>query len=118
MAERGAFLVPTLVTYQQLQAGGAAAGMPPELVAKVGSLVEQVGGCSSRWGRAPGGEAAALRYRTTPACSATLPPQGLNALRLAQERGVTMAFGSDLLGACGLVVCVCVCRSSGGQTFV
>lgn len=35
MAERGAFLVPTLVTYQQLAANGEAAGMAPELVAKV-----------------------------------------------------------------------------------
>jgi len=44
MAERGTFLVPTLVTYQQLLEGGEKAGMAPELVAKVGSLVEQVGG--------------------------------------------------------------------------
>lgn len=41
MAQRGTFLVPTLITYQQLAEGGAAAGMAPELVAKVGSLVEQ-----------------------------------------------------------------------------
>lgn len=43
MAQRGTFLVPTLITYHQLLEGGAAAGMAPELVAKVGSLVEQVG---------------------------------------------------------------------------
>jgi hypothetical protein len=42
MSQRGTFLVPTLVTYAQLQQGGAAAGMAPELVAKVGSLMEQV----------------------------------------------------------------------------
>ncbi len=43
MAQRGTYLVPTLITYHQLLEGGAAAGMAPELVAKVGSLVEQVG---------------------------------------------------------------------------
>jgi hypothetical protein len=42
MAQHGTFLVPTLVTYQQLLEGGAAAGMAPELVAKVGALVQQV----------------------------------------------------------------------------
>ena len=42
MAQHGTFLVPTLVTYQQLLAGGAAAGMAPALVAKVGGLVQQV----------------------------------------------------------------------------
>ncbi|KAI7840056.1 hypothetical protein COHA_006187 [Chlorella ohadii] len=41
MAQRGTYLVPTTVTYQQLLEGGAAAGMAPELVAKVGSLVQQ-----------------------------------------------------------------------------
>lgn len=41
MAERGCFLVPTLVTYQQLALRGEAAGMKPELVAKVGDLVER-----------------------------------------------------------------------------
>ncbi|KAL4423484.1 hypothetical protein ABPG77_003617 [Micractinium sp. CCAP 211/92] len=41
MAQRGTYLVPTLITYHQLLEGGAAAGMAPELVAKVGSLVEQ-----------------------------------------------------------------------------
>ena len=34
-------MVPTLVTYQQLAARGEEAGMRPELVAKVGDLVEQ-----------------------------------------------------------------------------
>lgn len=41
MAARGAFLVPTLVTYAALAQGGAAAGMAPELVAKVGDLLAQ-----------------------------------------------------------------------------
>eukprot|EP00955_Chlamydomonas_euryale_P082475 363731-Chlamydomonas_euryale.AAC.7 len=40
MAARGAFLVPTIVTYQMLAAKGEGAGMPRELVAKVGDLVE------------------------------------------------------------------------------
>ena len=43
MVQAGAFLVPTLVTYQQLLQGGQAAGMAAELVAKVGKLVQQVG---------------------------------------------------------------------------
>ncbi|GAB4818041.1 hypothetical protein N2152v2_005087 [Parachlorella kessleri] len=64
MAEKGVFLVPTLVTYQQLAARGEEAGMRPELVAKVGDLVEQ----------------------------------GLNAIAIAERKGVTMCFGSDLLG--------------------
>ena len=42
LAERGAFLVPTLVTYAALAEGGEAAGMQPELVAKVGGLMQQV----------------------------------------------------------------------------
>jgi hypothetical protein len=37
------FLVPTVVTYQQLALSGQAAGMPAELVAKVGDCVQQVG---------------------------------------------------------------------------
>ncbi len=41
LAERGAFLVPTLVTYQQLAERGEGAGMRPELVAKVGDLVQR-----------------------------------------------------------------------------
>ncbi|KAG2439715.1 hypothetical protein HYH02_010594 [Chlamydomonas schloesseri] len=40
MAFRGAYLVPTLVTYQELGRGGEAAGMPKELVAKVGDALE------------------------------------------------------------------------------
>ncbi|KAG2437254.1 hypothetical protein HXX76_005917 [Chlamydomonas incerta] len=40
MAFRGAYLVPTLVTYQELARGGEAAGMPKELVAKVGDALE------------------------------------------------------------------------------
>ncbi len=42
MAELGAFLVPTTVTYAALKRAGVAAGMPAELVAKVGAAVEQV----------------------------------------------------------------------------
>ncbi|PNH09477.1 hypothetical protein TSOC_003913 [Tetrabaena socialis] len=40
MAAKKAILVPTLVTYQELARGGAAAGMPQELVAKVGDALE------------------------------------------------------------------------------
>mmetsp|Transcript_20318 Transcript_20318/g.44399 ORF Transcript_20318/g.44399 Transcript_20318/m.44399 type:complete len:478 (-) Transcript_20318:229-1662(-) len=64
MAVHGALLVPTLVTYQKLKDAGEAAGMPAELVSKVGSCVDQ----------------------------------GLEALQVAHAAGVTMCFGSDLLG--------------------
>ena len=47
MSQQGTFLVPTLVTYAQLVQGGAAAGMAPDLVAKVGTLVEQASGLAS-----------------------------------------------------------------------
>lgn len=36
----GGFLVPTLVTYQRLVKDGVEGGMAPELVAKIGDLVE------------------------------------------------------------------------------
>ena len=38
---RGGYLVPTLVTYDRLRRDGVAGGMAPELVAKVGDLVER-----------------------------------------------------------------------------
>ncbi|GBF96931.1 peptidase M38 [Raphidocelis subcapitata] len=41
MASRGAFLVPTLVTYDALRRGGVGAGMARELVDKVADAVEQ-----------------------------------------------------------------------------
>lgn len=40
LRDAGGFLVPTLVTYERLLAEGVRGGMPPELVAKVGDLVE------------------------------------------------------------------------------
>ncbi|GLC64007.1 hypothetical protein PLESTF_000108500 [Pleodorina starrii] len=39
MSQRRVFLVPTLVTYQEIVRRGAASGMPQELVAKVGDAV-------------------------------------------------------------------------------
>jgi hypothetical protein len=42
MANLGAFLVPTTITYAALQREGVAAGMPVELVEKVGEAVKQV----------------------------------------------------------------------------
>lgn len=42
MARKGTFLVPTIVIYHQLSESGVAAGMPAELVAKVGDLVAKV----------------------------------------------------------------------------
>lgn len=41
LAEKGAFLVPTLVTQVMLEKDGIAAGLPPALHAKVGDLVEK-----------------------------------------------------------------------------
>ena len=41
IAGAGATLVPTLITYEKLVSDGAASGMPPELVAKVGDILEQ-----------------------------------------------------------------------------
>jgi hypothetical protein len=43
MANLGAYLVPTTITYAALQREGVAAGMPAELVEKVGEAVKQVG---------------------------------------------------------------------------
>eukprot|EP00850_Spirogloea_muscicola_P016127 SM000129S26114 [mRNA] locus=s129:51274:53456:+ [translate_table: standard] len=65
LMEKDAYLVPTLVTYDQLMKQGQAAGLPQESVEKVGNLLEK----------------------------------GLQALRLAQEAGVAICFGSDLLGS-------------------
>lgn len=40
MAANGTFLVPTIITYKALADGGRAAGMPQQLVDKVGDLVD------------------------------------------------------------------------------
>jgi imidazolonepropionase-like amidohydrolase len=40
LVEKGAFLVPTMSTYQALAAEGVAAGMPADMVAKVGDVLE------------------------------------------------------------------------------
>ncbi|XRB06317.1 amidohydrolase [Pycnococcus provasolii] len=60
-----AFLVPTIITYERLREEGEQAGMPRELVHKVGDLVER----------------------------------GVDVLRMAEEKGLPIAYGSDLLGA-------------------
>eukprot|EP00850_Spirogloea_muscicola_P014142 SM000099S25248 [mRNA] locus=s99:472770:474888:- [translate_table: standard] len=65
LVEKDAYLVLTLVTYDQLMRQGEAAGLPQESVKKVGNLLEK----------------------------------GLQALHLAQEAGVAICFGSDLLGS-------------------
>ena len=41
MKDASAFLVPTIITYERLLADGEDAGMPADLVAKVGDLVER-----------------------------------------------------------------------------
>ena len=111
MAQHGTFLVPTLVTYQQLLEGGAAAGMAPELVAKVGALVQQVclhactsasDGVSGMWlhwcccGLCRVGVASVLKPGIP--LHAAWHVQGLESLALARRHGITMCFGSDLLG--------------------
>ncbi|MEN8143058.1 MAG: amidohydrolase family protein [Thermodesulfobacteriota bacterium] len=63
-AERGAFAVPTLVTYDKLVSEGAAMGFPAESVEKVKDVHKQ----------------------------------GLQSLMIMKEAGLTMAYGSDLLG--------------------
>lgn len=64
MAAAGAFVVPTLVTYDALAKEGAALGFPPDSVAKI----------------------------------ETVRSAGLASLELFEKAGVTMAYGSDLLG--------------------
>ena len=64
MAEKGAYVVPTLVTYEALANEGAQYGLPPESVAKIADVRDA----------------------------------GLRSLRIYQEAGVKMGFGSDLLG--------------------
>ncbi len=41
LIDKGAFLVPTLATYKTLTSDGLAAGMPPELHANLGALLER-----------------------------------------------------------------------------
>ena len=63
-AERGATVVPTLVTFEALKEEGASLGLPPVSVAKVDDV----------------------RLR------------GLQSLDILQAAGVTLAYGTDLLG--------------------
>ena len=63
-AAKGAFAVPTQVTYEMLAAEGAALGFPPESIRKV-EVVRSA---------------------------------GMRALGLLREAGVSMAYGTDLLG--------------------
>ncbi|MDW8443457.1 MAG: amidohydrolase family protein [Acetobacteraceae bacterium] len=62
--ERGAFAVPTLITYEALARDGARLGLPPESVAKIDAVRRA----------------------------------GLASLQVMHEAGLTMAFGTDLLG--------------------
>ncbi|MCO5552836.1 hypothetical protein L7F22_006353 [Adiantum nelumboides] len=64
MKSNGAFLVPTLVTYDCICRHGEFAGMPKAIVNKVADLLE---------------------------C-------GIQALALAEDKGVNICFGTDLLG--------------------
>jgi imidazolonepropionase-like amidohydrolase len=64
MAEKGAVVVPTLVTYEALAEDGPGLGLPADSIAKI----EDVRGA------------------------------GLASLEIYKRAGVTMAFGSDLLG--------------------
>lgn len=53
MAEAGAFLVPTLVTYEQIELGGAAQGVPENMLEKI-RTVRRAGDESVRIARAAG----------------------------------------------------------------
>ena len=64
MAERGTFLVPTLVTYEKIAELGSAFGFPEASVAKVQDVTER----------------------------------GIASLDLAARAGVSIGFGTDLLG--------------------
>jgi imidazolonepropionase-like amidohydrolase len=64
MAERGAFLVPTLVTYVEIAELGPAFGFPESGVRKVRDVIDQ----------------------------------GLGSLEIAARAGVSIGFGTDLLG--------------------
>jgi imidazolonepropionase-like amidohydrolase len=64
MAERGTFLVPTLVTYEKLYEEGERRGLPKESLEKAAQVYDA----------------------------------GLDGLRQAQQAGVSIASGSDLLG--------------------
>jgi len=62
--EKGAYLVPTLVTYQALAKEGVQSGLPAEMESKIFEVLEA----------------------------------GMEALKLAHDKGVKMLYGSDLLG--------------------
>jgi imidazolonepropionase-like amidohydrolase len=62
--DRGAFLVPTLVTYDAMSREGLAAGLPPSMHAKIGDVLDA----------------------------------GRRALKIAINAGVTLVYGTDLLG--------------------
>jgi len=63
-AEKGAFAVPTLVTYDKLASEGAAKGFPADSIEKVKNVHKE----------------------------------GIESLSIMREAGLTMAYGSDLLG--------------------
>jgi imidazolonepropionase-like amidohydrolase len=65
MAEKGAFLTPTLITYASMSAPEFSTFLPPAIAAK----------------------------------NAHVLSVGLNSLQIADKAGVTMCFGTDLLGA-------------------
>ncbi|CAB5714754.1 dihydroorotase [Delftia tsuruhatensis] len=64
MREKGAFMVPTLITYEGLANDGPRYGLPPESVRKI----------------------------------AQVRKHGLQALKVLDEAGVKMGYGTDLLG--------------------
>jgi imidazolonepropionase-like amidohydrolase len=64
MAERGAFLVPTLVAYDKIAQYGERYGMPPAQLRKVADVIDA----------------------------------GLGSLKIARDAGVSVGFGTDLLG--------------------
>jgi imidazolonepropionase-like amidohydrolase len=71
MAAHGAFMVPTLVTYEALANEGVSLGLPPESVAKIDAVRSA----------------------------------GLQALQTCRRAGVSIGFGTDLLGASQRLQC-------------
>jgi len=103
MAKAGTFLVPTLLTYEMLQKDGLAQGLTPDMVAKVGNVLE-AGKLSVK---------IALRHNVKMAfgtdCLAEMRKPQLDNFRLLQEAGMppleilksATCHAAELIDRCG-----------------